>query len=53
VLVLDEPTAHLDVPTAERLIDDVLDGDRRPHRAADHAPPEGLDRMDDVVRLSG
>jgi ATP-binding cassette, subfamily C, bacterial CydC len=51
VLVLDEPTAHLDGPTAERLIDDVLDtaGDRTvlliTHR------PEGLDRMDDVVRL--
>jgi ABC-type multidrug transport system fused ATPase/permease subunit len=53
VLVLDEPTAHLDVPTAERLIDDVLEAtaDRTvlliTHR------PEGLDRMDDVVRLSG
>jgi ATP-binding cassette, subfamily C, bacterial CydC len=52
VLVLDEPTAHLDAPTAERLIDDVLDAavDRSvlliTHR------PEGLDRMDDVVRLS-
>jgi len=51
VLVLDEPTAHLDGPTAEQLIDDVLDtaGDRTvlliTHR------PEGLDRMDDVVRL--
>jgi ATP-binding cassette, subfamily C, bacterial CydC len=53
VLVLDEPTAHLDVPTAERLVDDVLDaaGERSvlliTHR------PEGLDRMDDVVRLPG
>jgi thiol reductant ABC exporter CydC subunit len=51
VLVLDEPTAHLDAPTAERLIDDVLDaaGGRTvlliTHR------PEGLDRMDEVVRL--
>jgi ATP-binding cassette, subfamily C, bacterial CydC len=51
VLVLDEPTAHLDAPTAERLIDDVLDA------TADHSVllithrPEGLDRMDDVVRL--
>jgi thiol reductant ABC exporter CydC subunit len=51
VLVLDEPTAHLDAPTAERLIDDVLDA------AADRTVllithrPEGLDRMDDVVRL--
>ena len=51
VLVLDEPTAHLDPPTAERLIDDVLDA------AADRTVllithrPEGLDRMDEVVRL--
>jgi thiol reductant ABC exporter CydC subunit len=51
VLVLDEPTAHLDGPTAERLIDDVLDA------AADRTVllishrPEGLDRMDEVVRL--
>jgi thiol reductant ABC exporter CydC subunit len=51
VLVLDEPTAHLDPPTAERLMDDVLDaaGDRTvlliTHRR------EGLARMDDVVSL--
>jgi thiol reductant ABC exporter CydC subunit len=51
VLVLDEPTAHLDGPTAERLIDDVVDaaGDRTvlliTHRS------EGLDRMDEIVRL--
>jgi thiol reductant ABC exporter CydC subunit len=51
LLVLDEPTAHLDGPTAERLIDDVLDA------AADRTVllithrPEGLDRMDEVVRL--
>jgi ATP-binding cassette, subfamily C, bacterial CydC len=51
VLVLDEPTAHLDGPTAERLIDDVLDA------AADRTVllithrPQGLDRMDEVVRL--
>jgi len=51
VLVLDEPTAHLDGPTAERLIADVLDA------AADRTlllithRPEGLDRMDEVVRL--
>ncbi len=51
VLVLDEPTAHLDPPTAERLMDDVLDaaGDRTvlliTHRR------EGLARMDEVVSL--
>jgi thiol reductant ABC exporter CydC subunit len=51
VLVLDEPTAHLDPPTAERLMDDVLDaaGDRTvlliTHRH------EGLDRMDEIVAL--
>jgi ATP-binding cassette subfamily C protein CydC len=51
VLVLDEPTAHLDTATAERLIDDVLDA------AADRTVllithrPEGLGRMHDVVRL--
>jgi ATP-binding cassette, subfamily C, bacterial CydC len=51
VLVLDEPTAHLDSTTAERLIADVVDaaGDRSvlliTHRS------EGLDRMDEVVTL--
>ena len=51
VLVLDEPTAHLDPPTAERLMDDVLDaaGERTvlliTHRR------EGLERMDEVVAL--
>ncbi len=52
VLLLDEPTAHLDSGTAQRLMDDVLDaaGDRSvlliTHR------PEGLDRMDEVVTLA-
>jgi len=51
VLVLDEPTAHLDAATAERLIDDVLDAsaDRSvllvTHRS------EGLDRMDEIVAV--
>jgi ABC-type multidrug transport system fused ATPase/permease subunit len=51
VLVLDEPTAHLDAATAQALMQDVLAaaGDRTvlliTHR------PEGLDLMDDVVRL--
>ena len=53
VLILDEPTAHLDAPTAQRLIDDVVDaaGDATvlliTHR------PEGLERMDDIVVLAG
>jgi ATP-binding cassette, subfamily C, bacterial CydC len=51
VLVLDEPTAHLDPATARSLMDDVLDatGDRAvlviTHR------PEGLERMDEIVRI--
>ncbi len=51
VLVLDEPTAHLDPPTAASLMEDVLAaaGDRAvlliTHR------PEGLELMDEVVRL--
>ena len=51
VLVLDEPTAHLDPETAQALMQDVLTaaGNRTvlliTHR------PEGLDAMDEVVRL--
>jgi thiol reductant ABC exporter CydC subunit len=51
VLVLDEPTSHLDPETAEQLMEDVLDAaaDRTvlliTHRS------EGLERMDEVVRL--
>jgi ATP-binding cassette, subfamily C, bacterial CydC len=51
VLLLDEPTAHLDTETARELVDDVLDaaGSRSvlliTHR------PEGLDRMDAIVAL--
>jgi ATP-binding cassette, subfamily C, bacterial CydC len=53
VLVLDEPTAHLDPQTAEELISDALAvaGDRSvlliTHR------PEGLDLVDEVVLLDG
>jgi thiol reductant ABC exporter CydC subunit len=51
ILLLDEPTAHLDPPTARALVDDVLDaaGDKAvlliTHR------PEGLERMDEVARI--
>ena len=51
LLVLDEPTAHLDPPTAERLIEDVFAaaGNRTvlliTHR------PEGLNAVDEIVRL--
>lgn len=53
VLVLDEPTAHLDPVTAEELMCDVLAaaGDRSvlliTHR------PEGLDLVDDTLVLAG
>jgi ABC-type multidrug transport system fused ATPase/permease subunit len=53
VLLLDEPTAHLDEATAEALVSDVLDaaGGRSvlliTHRS------EGLDRVDEIVRLDG
>jgi ATP-binding cassette subfamily C protein CydC len=51
LLVLDEPTAHIDPVAASKLIDDVLDANRDrttlliTHRA------EGLARMDEVLRL--
>jgi ATP-binding cassette, subfamily C, bacterial CydC len=53
VLVLDEPTAHLDSPTAERLIEDVLDAAAERSVLLITHRPEGLDRMDEVVALSG
>jgi thiol reductant ABC exporter CydC subunit len=53
VLVLDEPTAHLDPATAEALVRDVF-------AAAGHRTvllithrPEGLDLVDEVVTLDG
>ena len=51
VLVLDEPTAHLDPATARALLDDVVDelGDKSllliTHRS------EGLERMDEILEL--
>jgi ATP-binding cassette, subfamily C, bacterial CydC len=51
LLVLDEPTAHLDPPTAERLIADVLaSAGRRCVLLITHRP-EGLDLVDEVQVL--
>ncbi len=53
VVILDEPTAHLDSATAEALMDDVLDvlGEKTllliTHRS------EGLERMDEILELDG
>ena len=49
ILVLDEPTAHLDSETAERLLRDVLAAaDGRSVLLITHRP-EGLDLVDEVV----
>jgi len=53
VLVLDEPTAHLDGATAEALVADVLEAaDDRSVLLITHRP-EGLDLVDRVIRLDG
>ena len=52
VLVLDEPTAHLDPPTAAALIDDVLDAAGSASVLLITHRPEGLDRMDEVITLA-
>ena len=53
VFILDEPTAHLDVPTAEALVADVLEAaDDRSVLLITHRP-EGLDLVDRIVRLDG
>jgi ABC-type multidrug transport system fused ATPase/permease subunit len=52
VFILDEPTAHLDPETAERLMDDVLHAaEGRTVLLITHRP-EGLDAVDQTVRLS-
>ena len=51
VLVLDEPTAHLDAATAEELVRDVLAAaEGRTVLLVTHRP-EGLDLVDRIVRL--
>jgi len=52
VLILDEPTAHLDAETAEELVRDILAAaDDRSVLLITHRP-EGLDLVDEVVALS-
>jgi ATP-binding cassette, subfamily C, bacterial CydC len=52
VLVLDEPTAHLDPDTAEELVADVLDAaEERTVLLITHRP-DGLERCDRVVELT-
>ena len=51
VLVLDEPTAHLNPPTAKRLVEDVFAAaEGRTVLLITHRP-EGVDRADEVVVL--
>ena len=52
VLVLDEPTAHLDTETATSLIDDVLDNAGTSSVLLITHRRERLERMDEVVELS-
>jgi ATP-binding cassette, subfamily C, bacterial CydC len=52
VLILDEPTAHLDPETAQALVGDVLAAaDRRSVLLITHRP-DGLDLVDEVVSLA-
>ena len=53
VLVLDEPTAHLDTDTAQRLMEDMLDASAARTVLLITHRPEGLDRMDEIVALPG
>ena len=53
VLVLDEPTAHLDHATAEQLAAQVLAADGRRAVIWITHEPVGLDHVDEIVRLPG
>ena len=51
VVVLDEPTAHLDPPTARGLMNDVLDAASDKTVLLITHRPEGLEDMDEIVTL--
>jgi ATP-binding cassette, subfamily C, bacterial CydC len=53
VLILDEPTAHLDPETAQALMEDVFEaaGEERAVLLITHRP-EGLEQVDEVVTLT-
>jgi thiol reductant ABC exporter CydC subunit len=53
VLVLDEPTAHLDPPTAKELVQDVFAAARGRTVLLITHRPEGVDLADEVVVLRG
>ena len=53
VLLLDEPTAHLDPATAEALMEDVLAAAAEKTVLLVTHRPEGLERMDEIVALPG
>ena len=53
VLVLDEPTAHLDHATAEQLAAQVLAGDRERAVVWITHEPVGLEHVDQIVHLPG
>ena len=52
VLVLDEPTAHLDPATRDAVLDDVLAATEGRTVVLITHDPAGLDRLDEVVELS-
>jgi ATP-binding cassette, subfamily C, bacterial CydC len=52
VLVLDEPTAHLDPETAEELVSDILSAANDRSVLLITHRPEGLDLVDEVVTLA-
>ena len=53
VLVLDEPTAHLDHATAKRLVEDVFSAARDRAVLLITHRPEGVDLADEVIVLRG